>query len=90
MSNLMPTLLDVSNKGQILIPVAVRKAFGIKPKGKVFLYPLKDDKTVLIEPVEEDAIEAACGMFADNSKRSWSDELLKERLKDLKKEEKGL
>lgn len=90
MSNLMPTLLNVSNKGQILIPVDVRKAMGIKPNGKVLLYPLVNNKSVLIEPIKEDTIEAACGMLANGSKKSWSEELIKERLKDLKKEEKDL
>ncbi len=90
MSSLLPTYLDVSNKGQILIPVAVRKALGIKPNGKVILYPLKKEKRVLIEPFAKDPIEAACGILADKTGSSWSEELIKDRKKELKKEEKDL
>lgn len=90
MSNLIPTLADVSKKGQILIPVGIRNALGIKPNGKVILYPLEKDKKVVIEPINKDPIEAACGIFADGSKESWSEELIKERLEELKKEEKDL
>lgn len=88
MSDLMPTLLDVSNKGQILIPSSFRKALGIKPKGRVILYPLVKDKKLIIESLNKDPIEAACGMFASSDKKSWSRELIKERVKDLKREEK--
>lgn len=90
MNNLLPTLLEVSNKGQILIPSAIRKALGIRPMGKVLLYPMIKDKKAFLEPLTKDPIEAACGMFANNDKESWSEELLQERLKDLKKEEKGI
>lgn len=90
MTNLLPTLVDVSNKGQILIPSAMRKALGIKPKGKVILYPFKEDKQLVIEPMDKDPIEAACGMLVDGSKSLWSKELIQERLRDLKKEERDL
>lgn len=90
MGDLLPTLLDVSNKGQILIPAAIRKALGIKPKGKVLLYPLKKDRKAFIESLDKDPIEAACGILADARKELWSEELIKERKEELEKEEKDL
>lgn len=88
MNNLVPTFIDVSNKGQILIPAKMRKAMGIVPGGKVILYPFAKDEKIIVESVNKDPIEAACGLLASKDKRLWSAELLKERLEDLKKEEK--
>lgn len=90
MTYLLPTTIDVSAKGQVLIPVLIRRALGIKPKGKVILFPKIKRKRLIVEPVEEDPIEAACGLFATKDGESWTEELLKERKKDLKKEERGL
>lgn len=90
MTYLVPTSIDVSPKGQVLIPVFMRRALGIKPKGRVVLLPEVEAKRLIIEPVKEDPIEAVCGLFAAKDSESWTDELLKERKKDLRKEEQGL
>ena len=87
MSNTFPTFVDVSNKGQILIPVNLRRLSGIRNKGKVLVYPTKNKK-LIVEPVADDPIKAACGFLADKDNRSWSSELIEERKKDLSKEEK--
>lgn len=85
---LLPQIVDVSEKGQILIPVAMRKALGIRPKGKVFLYPKMEEGKVIIAPMKkDDIIESAYGMLARDDGKKWTDELLKEKRRDLIKEE---
>ncbi|OGK08523.1 hypothetical protein A2767_05495 [Candidatus Roizmanbacteria bacterium RIFCSPHIGHO2_01_FULL_35_10] len=87
---LLPQIVDVSEKGQILIPVAIRKALGIRPKGKVFLYPKVEEKKMLLEPLEgNDIIESTFGMLAKDKSRgkSMTQKLLEERRRDLAGEE---
>lgn len=84
---LFPQILDVSDKGEILIPVKIREALGIKPKGKVFLYPQIEEKKAEIESCPENIIEATYGMLASKDGRLWTKELLEERKRDLKREE---
>ena len=62
MVNHMP-IVGTSAKGQVLIPVALRKRIGLKSGGKA-LVTLTDDNRLLIEPVADDPIEAACGFLA--------------------------
>lgn len=72
---------DVSPKGQILIPVAMRRAFGIKTDGKVYIMPQSHTGQIIIESIKKkDPIEAAFGMIADiDPDRSWTKELVEER-----------
>lgn len=88
---MVPKIVDVSNKGMILIPVAMRRFFGVKPKGKVFLLPNEKENKIEVKPIKKDLVNELCGMFAHiDKKASWTGELEKERQRDLKKEEKGL
>ncbi len=89
MKKIIPPLLKVSNKGQILIPVELRRAFNIKPSGHVVAYPINEEK-IIIEAVDKDPINAACGLLADSSKKSWSKELVSERQKEKQREESEL
>ena len=88
MAYLFPTTVDVSPKGQVLIPAVFRRALGIKPRTYVILLPLPEKKSLILEPIA-DPIDAACGLFAAKDSQSWTKELLLERKKDLKWEEKG-
>lgn len=86
---LLPTIVDVSPKGQILIPAAIRKALGVKPNGKVFVAPDLEKKKIIIEVLEgEDIIDFAYGMLKrKKGEKSMTRELLEERKTDLKREE---
>lgn len=86
MPYLMPTTIDVSQKGQVLIPADFRRLLGIKPKGKVIILPRVMEKKLVIEPIDEEPIKAACGLFATKDGQSWTKELIQERKKDLKRE----
>jgi AbrB family looped-hinge helix DNA binding protein len=72
-------------QGQIVIPAEIRKKIGLKPGRKV-LVTLVDERRVAIEPVPDDPIDAACGMFQGDD--SLARALLEERRKDYAREEK--
>ena len=72
-------------KGQIVIPKEIREVLGIKP-GKQLSIKLVDDH-VEIRPLPNDPIEFLTGILKDHPK-SLAGELLKERKKDDKIDEK--
>ncbi|OGM69673.1 hypothetical protein A2975_01000 [Candidatus Woesebacteria bacterium RIFCSPLOWO2_01_FULL_44_14] len=85
---LLPRIVDVSDKGQILIPVDMRRAFGIKPKSWVYIVPDKKKKKLAVEPIGKDLIGHLRGILADvDPGRSWAQELVEERRRDLIREE---
>jgi len=73
-------IVKVSPKGQVVIPAEVRKKTGLQPGAEVFVY-WGGDGRVIIEPVPDDPIEAACGMLQDPG-FSYTEALLKERRED--------
>lgn len=85
---LFPQVVDISDKGQLLIPVDFRRSLGIKPKGKVFVWPDEKEKKLTIRPLrKENIVEATYGMLASNDGKSWTQELVEERRRDLIREE---
>ena len=68
-------IVKTSSKGQIVIPVEIRKKLGIKPGQKVSL-TLVENKAV-IQPLPEDPIKALRGIL--KGKPSMTKALLKER-----------
>lgn len=77
-------IVRTSAKGQVVIPKGIRRALGIKP-GTRFQVLAEDEKVVLF-PVPEDPIEAACGMLQGGP--SLTKALLQDRKEDLAREEK--
>lgn len=86
---LFPKIIDVSDKGQILIPVDLREAFGIKPKGKVLVLPdVKNKKIELKQILSNDIIETTFGMLKrKKGGKSMSKKLLEDRKQDFAREE---
>jgi AbrB family looped-hinge helix DNA binding protein len=78
-------IVKTSSKGQVVIPAELRERIGLRPGGKV-LVTLADTRKVIIEPVPDDPIEAACGMLQGGP--SLTKALLKERREDHAREEK--
>ncbi|MBI3077969.1 MAG: AbrB/MazE/SpoVT family DNA-binding domain-containing protein [Deltaproteobacteria bacterium] len=78
-------VVKTSAKGQVVIPSEFRERIGLRPGGKV-LVTLAGGRKVVIEPVPDDPIEAACGMLQGGS--SLTEALLKERREDYAREEK--
>jgi AbrB family looped-hinge helix DNA binding protein len=77
--------VKVLAKGQIVIPAEIRKKTGLRP-GKKVLLTLVDQHKVIMEPIPDDPIEAACGMLRGGP--SLTRALLKERQKDHAREKK--
>ena len=75
-------LVRVSQKGYILIPKKLRERYGVKPGGKVQL--VEDAERLIIKPVPDDPIEAACGFLEGDF--SLTQDLLQEHQKELKNE----
>ena len=87
---LQPIIMDVSSKGAVVIPVKLRKYFGIEPKGKVMFVPKPDKNTMELVKIEKDPIEYLCGFLKGKTNKSWVKELLEDRKKDLEYEKRGI
>jgi AbrB family looped-hinge helix DNA binding protein len=73
------TVVQVSQKGQILIPKAIRKRHGVTPGSRVQV--LEQSGGILIKPAPEDPIDAACGFL--RGEFSLTDDLIREHRKEL-------
>lgn len=73
----------VSAKGWVVIPAVLRKRFGIKP-GTSVVFQEAGEKIVLI-PGTKDPVDEFYGKLA--GKTSLTDALLKERTKEMRREE---
>lgn len=76
------TVIQVSPKGQILIPKAIREKYGVKPGSNVYI--LEEPDSIIVKPAPEDPIAAACGFLEGDF--SLTDDLLKEHKKELENE----
>ena len=76
----------VTSKGQLVIPSALRKRYGIKSGTKVQF--IERDGEIVIQPVTKEFIRSVCGML--RSGKSATGELLKERARDREREERKL
>ena len=77
------TVLQVSPKGQILIPKTMRKKYGVKPGSKVQI--LEEPDGLLIKPAPEDPIATACGFLKGDF--SLTADLTREHQKELENEQ---
>jgi AbrB family looped-hinge helix DNA binding protein len=73
---------NVSSKGSIVIPSAIRKHHNIKPGSKVEI--VDADGFIRLLPIPGDPVEAGCGMF--KTKKSVREILEESREADRKRE----
>ena len=73
----------VSAKGQIVIPVELRRKYGIKPGTKICF--LEHGHGIILQPVTTEYVRSLVGLF--KSKTSMTKALLRERARDKKREE---
>ena len=71
--------VKVLAKGQVVIPVSIRKKYGIQPGSKMQVFEYEN--IIYLVPPSKDPIEQAMGCLL--STPSLSEELLKERKKDF-------
>jgi len=75
-------IVEISPKGQLLIPKFYREKTGIKPKSKVALSV--DRNKLIVNALPDDPIEASRGFL--KGRVSLPEELLKDRRAETKKE----
>jgi AbrB family looped-hinge helix DNA binding protein len=78
------SVIQVSQKGQILIPKLIRERHGVTPGSRVQLLELSEG--ILIKPAPDDPIDAACGFLEGDY--SLTDDLIKEHQIELADERK--
>jgi bifunctional DNA-binding transcriptional regulator/antitoxin component of YhaV-PrlF toxin-antitoxin module len=79
-------IVEISRKGQLLIPKSYRVKAGIRPGVRVAL--AAEPRKLLVYVLPDDPIEAACGVL--KGEPSLAKELLKERRDEGEEEEKKL
>lgn len=79
----MSVITTTSAKGQVVIPKKEREKIGIMPGSKVLVEAIADH--IEIRPLPENPVEYFCGIFGEGS--SLTEALLKERAKEVKREE---
>lgn len=72
------SVVQVSPKGQILIPKRIRERYRVQPGGHVYI--LEEQDGILIKPAPEDPIETAWGFLEGDF--SLTDDLLEEHRKE--------
>jgi len=75
-------VVNVSPKGQILIPKALREKHGVEPGSKVQI--IETQNGLFIKPAPKDPIEAACGFLEGDF--SLTQDLIEEHRKESENE----
>ncbi len=75
-------------KGQIVIPSALRKKYGIKEGTRIRIEEDENNQTILLKPVTQQSIGSFRGALHRRSgEKPLTQQLLEERAADLRKEE---
>ncbi|MCH8157369.1 MAG: AbrB/MazE/SpoVT family DNA-binding domain-containing protein [Nitrospinae bacterium] len=69
------TIVKISSKGQVVIPKDLRRKFKVASGTLVNVY--EKDGHIIVDPLPQDPVKAACGMFKDAP--SLTKSLLKSR-----------
>lgn len=72
----------MTSKGQIVIPVMLRRRYGLTPQTRIVIYD--DGETIRLKPVTHQAIDRLAGILAG---KSLTVSLLKERALDRERED---
>ena len=73
----------VTSKGQLVVPVKLRRRYGIRPGTRVRFIERGDE--IVFQPVTREYIHSLCGILKGGP--SATAELLRERAKDREREE---
>ncbi len=76
----------VTSKGRLVVPMGLRKKYGIKHGTKVCFIEMGDE--ILIRPITPHYIRSVCGIL--KTKTPATQVLLKERAREKKREEASL
>lgn len=78
-------VVQVTSKGQLVVPARLRRKYGIKPGTKIRF--IERDNEIVFQPLTRDYIRSVCGML--KSETSATQELLRERARDREREERA-
>jgi AbrB family looped-hinge helix DNA binding protein len=79
----------VTSKGQLTIPVELRRKYNIKKGTRVNLVDVNGK--IVMQPVTREYINSLCGMFKlKPDEKLATQELLEDRAEDLRREEKKI
>ncbi len=76
----------VTSKGRVVVPLRLRKRYGIKPGTKVCFIDMGAE--ILLRPITPHYIRSVCGML--KGRTLATQELLEERAREKKREEASL
>jgi AbrB family looped-hinge helix DNA binding protein len=79
------SVVQISPKGQILIPKRIREKYGVEPGGKVQIFEGTDG--IVIKPAPEDPIAAACGFLQGDF--SLTEDLIENHRREREREKDG-
>lgn len=65
----MATIAAVSSKGQIVLPVSIRRRLGLKEGSQLVV--ISDDENILLKPVKEPSLEEFRGLLAQS--QTWAE-----------------
>ncbi len=75
-------VVQISPKGQILLPKRIREKYGVKPGSNVQI--LEQPDGIVIKPAPDDPIAVACGFLKGDF--SLTEDLIEEHKKELENE----
>ena len=78
-------ITQLSEKGQVLVPKALRRRLGLKPGAKVQL--TEEEGRLILSPVPPDPIAAAAGFLSGDY--SLTADLRQEHREEIRRERKG-
>jgi AbrB family looped-hinge helix DNA binding protein len=73
----------VTSKGRLVVPLGLRREYGIKPGTKICFF--EQGGEILLRPITPRYIRSVCGIL--KGRTSATQELLKERAREKKREE---
>ena len=76
-------VVQVTSKGQLVVPARLRRKYGIKPGTKVRF--VERDNEIVFQPLTREYIRSVCGMLKSGT--SATQELLRERARDRERED---
>jgi AbrB family looped-hinge helix DNA binding protein len=74
------SIVQISPKGQILIPKKIREKYNVKPGGMALIVESPDG--IVIKPAPDDPIEASCGFLEGTF--SLTEDLIQEHRNESK------
>jgi AbrB family looped-hinge helix DNA binding protein len=85
----IPDTAYVTSKGQVVVPVRIRRKFGIKAGTRLNFQ--EENGRIVVQPVTRDFIDSFCGVFKlKPGEKSAVQELIEDRARERAREDREL